>query len=64
MGNLLSCIFLRVSLDFSWDLWRRVTGFTGGLVWKRLILACFRDTGWDQKKPVLEPTVALFCPLG
>ena len=64
IGNLLSMYIPQGFLDFSWDLWRRVTGFNGGLVWKRLILAGFRDTGQDQKKPVLELTVALFCPLG
>lgn len=60
MGNLLSCIFPGPSLDFSWDLWKRVKGFNWGLVGKKLICACFRETGWDQKKPFLGPTVLSF----
>lgn len=47
IGNLLSCIFPRASLDFSWDLWNRVSGFNAGL-WSGKSL--FGDAGGDQKK--------------
>lgn len=49
-------------MRFLLGLVEKVTGFKGCLVWNKLIQAYFRDSGLDQKEPILGPFIVLLCP--
>lgn len=60
IGNLLSCIFLRPPLDFSWDLWKRVKGFKRMTGQEKAHTSVYQRDRMGPEEAFLGPSVLSF----